>query len=92
MLQSLKPNTTHGEALNEMFCFDFDRPNCLGPDPAASYLLRYGKQFIDTYGTESQGFDQPWAAFLHFVDSHEDTMTLSTMLDPLLAQFIEGAE
>ena len=88
MLQSLKPNTTHGEALNQMFCFDFDRPNCLGPDPAASYLLRYGRQFIDAYGSESNGDQQPWAAFLHFVDSHEDTMTLSTSLDSLFAAFI----
>jgi hypothetical protein len=86
MLQSLKPNTTHGEALNQMFCFDFNRPNCLGPEPAASYLLQYGTNFIDTYGSGKDG--PPWAAFLHFVDSHEDTMTLSTLLDSLLADFL----
>jgi len=89
MLQSLKPNTTHGEALNQMFCFDFNRPSCLGPEPAASYLLRYGRQFIDAYGGSSTDESrQPWAAFLHFVDSHEDTSTLSTLLDPLLANFL----
>ena len=88
MLQSLKPNTTHGEALHSMFCFDFNRPNCLGSDPAASHLLQYGMQFIETYGSDTDASRQPWAAFVHFVDSHEDTMTLSTLLDPLLANFL----
>jgi hypothetical protein len=88
MLQSLKPNTTHGEALNQMFCFDFNRPSCLGTEPSASYLLRYGKEFVNTYGSADDGSSPPWAAFLHFVDSHEDTMTLSFSLDSLLANFL----
>jgi hypothetical protein len=91
MLQSLKPNTTHGHALGKMFCFDFNRPNCLGKEPAASQLLRYGKQFIDAYGSTSNYPRQPFAAFLHFVDSHEDTSTLSTLLDSMLASFFREA-
>ena len=30
-----------------------------------------------------------WAAFLHFIDTHEDTMVLSTMLDAKMSSFIE---
>jgi len=85
MVQSLKPNTTHGEALNRLFCFDFDRPNCVGPDLASRHLLNYGEQFVKAY----QGV-APWAAFLHFVDTHEDTMILSSSLDSQVPSFLEG--
>ena len=84
MLQSLKPNTTHGDALHELFCFDYDRPNCLGPELSSTILLRYGAQFIEAYDRVST----PWAAFLHLIDSHEDTMVLSSTIDAGISSFL----
>lgn len=90
MMQSLAPNTTHGSALQGLFCFDaFSRPNCIGPDLASSILLKYGYQFISTYEKlRSAHSDLRWASFMHFVDSHEDTMLLSATLDPGLSNFL----
>lgn len=91
MMQSLAPNTTHGSALHGLFCFDaFSRPNCIGPDLASSILLEYGHQFISTYEKLRKGThtDLRWASFMHFVDSHEDTMLLSATLDPGLSNFL----
>jgi hypothetical protein len=46
-MQILRPNTTHGNALQGLFCFDdFSRPNCRGPALASSLLFRYGDQFF----------------------------------------------
>lgn len=90
MLKSLEPNTTHGHDLTKLFCFDFDRPNCLGPDLAARHLIQYGQNFIATYENRRTRFDPfvRWAAFLHFIDTHEDTMVLSSMLDAEISSFI----
>ena len=87
MIQSLQPNVTHGSALHEMFCFAFERPNCLGDKLAASYLLNAADQFISAYSG-----DTPWAAFLSFTDSHEDSMSLIQLLDDLLFDFISKIE
>ena len=91
MLQRLEPNTTHGQALQKLFCFDFDRPNCLGPELAATHLLQYGEQFVDTYEHRRQKIDPNlrWAAFMHFIDSHEDTMVLSSVIDHNVSNFLE---
>lgn len=86
MIQSIRPRVDHGDALQRMMCFDFQRPNCVGQIPAAQYLLNYGTQFIQAYNNDQQ--QQPWAAFLHFIDSHEDTMTLEGTLDDLLWKFL----
>ena len=86
MVQSIKPRTHHGQQLHELFCFSFDRPNCLGSKMAAEHLIEYTQQFIDAY----EGLSRPWAAFLSFVDSHEDTLTLASYLDRLLAEFVQG--
>ncbi len=91
MMQSLAPNTTHGSALQGLFCFDaFSRPNCIGPDLASSILLEYGYKFISTYEKLRRNThgDLRWASFMHFVDSHEDTMILSATLDPGLSNFL----
>mmetsp|Transcript_2612 Transcript_2612/g.5489 ORF Transcript_2612/g.5489 Transcript_2612/m.5489 type:complete len:358 (-) Transcript_2612:1145-2218(-) len=91
MMQSLAPNTTHGSALQGLFCFDaFSRPNCIGPDLASSILLEYGYKFISTYEKLRRNThgDLRWASFMHFVDSHEDTMILSAALDPGLSNFL----
>lgn len=92
MMQSLAPNTTHGSALHGLFCFDaFSRPNCIGPDLASTILMEYGHQFISTYEKMMKATDNDlrWASFLHFVDSHEDTMLLSATLDPGLSNFLK---
>ena len=59
-----------------MFCFDFQRPNCLGDTLAVDHLLQYAKEFIQKYS--APGYEaQPWAALLSFIDSHEDSMALA---------------
>jgi Protein of unknown function (DUF229) len=91
MLQSLSPNTTHGSALQGLFCFDsFSRPNCIGPDAAAAILLSYAEQFILAYEEErrTMGSELRWASFLHFTDSHEDTMILAATIDQIIASFL----
>lgn len=92
MLKSLDPNTTHGHDLTQLFCFDFDRPNCLGPDLAARHLIQYGQDFIAKYENRRTHLDPSlrWAAFLHFIDTHEDTMVLSSMLDSEISSFISS--
>lgn len=89
MLQSIKPRTTHGQQLHKMYCFDFDRPNCLGKNLTAEYLANYATQFIDAYHSdEHRPNHPPWAAFLSFIDGHEDTLTLASLLDNVLLKFI----
>ena len=92
MIQSIRPQTHHGKQLHDMFCFYYDRPNCLGGKLAAEHLLKYTRQFFATYngGNEkNSAYAKPWAAFLSFVDSHEDTLTLISYLDRLLVDFIQ---
>jgi hypothetical protein len=92
MLQSIHPQTTHGQQLLKMYCFDFDRPNCLGKHLAAEYLTKYALQFIDTYTHyDSKQSRPPWAAFLSFLDGHEDTLTLASLLDNILFNFIHNS-
>lgn len=86
MVQSIQPRTHHGRQLHEFFCFSFDRPNCLGSKMAAEHLIEYTQQFIDAY----EGISRPWAAFVSFVDSHEDTLTLASYLDGMLAEFVQS--
>ena len=75
-----------------MFCFDFERPNCLGKDLAAEYLVQYAKKFMDTYSnTEKGGSLRPFAAFVSFVDSHEDSLTLISYIDRMLVDLIQAA-
>jgi hypothetical protein len=90
MLKSLEPNTTHGTELGQLFCFDFDRPNCLGPDLAARLLMSYGEEFVTKYEKRRKQVDPllRWAAFLHFIDTHEDTMVMSSILDPEMSSFL----
>jgi len=102
MVQSIKPRTTHGEQLYRMFCFDFDRPNCLGKDFAAQHVMNYAQQFIATYEqttakTSANLKDggmraQPWAAMLSFVDSHEDSLTLISYLDESFVHFLQDID
>jgi len=86
MVASIQPNTTHGSVLHEMNCFDFQRPNCIGHEPAAEHLMRHVSQFIAEYSKRGE----KWAAFLSFVDSHEDTMSLALSLDDLFHKFLSG--
>lgn len=53
--------------------------------------MTYGEEFLVKY-EERRKRDHPllrWAAFLHFIDTHEDTMVLSSMLDIEMASFLE---
>ena len=95
MIQSIRPNVTHGSALHEMLCYDFERPNCVGGRAAADHLLDYSGQFVREYSgrrRSSRGEGgraaKPWAAFLSFTDSHEDTSTLAGTLDLPLYTFL----
>lgn len=101
MIQSMNPKTTHGEQVQRMFCFDYDRPNCLGKDLMAKVLLDYTEKFIIAYSKKKKNNKddeeenetaqpQPWAAFLSFVDSHEDTSTLISYLDHLFFDFLQN--
>ena len=73
-----------------MFCYDFDRPNCLGKDLAALHLIQYAQQFMNNYNKNPALKNaQAWAAFLSFVDSHEDSLTLISYLDELLFWFLQ---
>jgi hypothetical protein len=82
---SLAPNATHGSALHEMYCFDFERPNCIAGKTAASHLSGHAAQFMTEYGREG---GRPWAAFLSFTDSQEDTNVLAAALDEPIASFL----
>jgi hypothetical protein len=76
-LQILKVHADHSLTFT-------DRPNCIGPDLASSHLLQYGEQFVKAYNGVA-----PWAGFMHFVDTHEDTMVLSALLDSQISDFFE---
>ena len=92
-MQSIDPQTHHGKQLNEMFCFSYDRPNCLGEELVAAHMINYTLQFITTYSREegkTSATAKPWAAFISFVDSHEDTSTLVSYLDTLLVDFLQA--
>lgn len=86
MVQSIGPETDHGQQLYEMFCYSFDRPNCLGSSLMAEHAVNYTRQFIDTYESHSK----PWAAFVSFIDSHEDSSTLISYLDGILLDFLQS--
>ena len=93
MIQSMDPNVTHGSQLKEMFCYNFRRPNCLGEDLAANHVLEYTKRFITaqqptSLRNGSSTVAKPWAAFLSFTDSHEDSMALAGVLDEPLSVFL----
>lgn len=70
--------------LQRMFCFDYDRPNCLGNTHTASYLFDYATQFIDARHQQ----DEPWAALLTLVDGQEETETVIGTLDSHMRDFI----
>merc|ERR1719193_1504869 len=79
----MKSETNYGRQLNELFCYHWERPNCVGGKTAASQLLDYSRHFIDAHKSRH------WAQFLHFVDSREDSMTLASLLDDPLTAFFE---
>jgi hypothetical protein len=86
MMRSRISNATnHGYDLQKLFCFHFARPNCVGSHLAAHYLINHTQQFIQAYSRN----DQPWAALISFVDTHEDTLTLGKLIDKMLKNFLE---
>ena len=95
MIQSMMTNTTHGQALHDLYCFHFARPNCVGNSLAVNYPFDHAVQFIEAYSTtttpvieeEKEVHHQPWVAFL--TDTHEDTMTLGRLIDNPLMLFLQ---
>jgi Protein of unknown function (DUF229) len=77
--------TNHGHDLQKLFCFHFARPNCVGRHLAADHLINHTHQFIQAYSRKGQ----PWAAFMSFVDTREDTLTLGRLIDKSLKTFLK---
>ena len=92
MVQSIitENSTDHGSQLKSLFCFDFSRPNCLGTRAAVKILLDYVREFFKVYAPGGGGTTTlPVAAFVHLIDSHEDSMILGTIVDAVVADFLE---
>ena len=79
--------TVHGAQVSQMFCYTRTRPSCLGDKPAPDHLLEYSAQFV----RKAQRHDAPWAAFLQFTDSEEDSMALAGVLDQPVSSFLTQA-
>jgi len=79
-----KLETYYDSQLNRFFCTKWERPNCVGGKSAASHLIDYSRLI-------ARNWDRPWAQFLHFIDSQEDTMALAGLLDDPLSNFLDWA-
>ena len=89
MIQSIRPRTTHGHQLEHLFCQDAEQPGCLGSRQASSVLLEYTAQFIDAYSKAGI----PWAAFAHFVDTHDDSpKSFDQALDRPIEDFLTSID
>ena len=82
----MRPRTSHGAQLQRLFCNSSFQPNCLGEQFAFELVLNYTSQFMKTY----RASDTPWAAFAHFIDSHEDSYTAVAALDEPLQLFLNS--
>ena len=71
------PMPYHGSQIGGMFCFDYDRPNCLGGKHAAFHLFDHVKKFIKLNRNKKQG----WASYITLIDGVEETETLVGTLD-----------
>jgi hypothetical protein len=74
----------HGSQIGGMFCFDYDRPNCLGGKHAATHLFDHVKKFI----TLNRKENERWASYITLVDGVEETETLVGTLDIPLSNFV----
>ena len=89
MIQSIRPRTTHGHQLEHLFCQDAEQPGCLGSRQASSVLLEYTTQFIDAHSKAGI----PWAAFAHFVDTHDDSpKSFDQALDRPIEDFLTSID
>lgn len=84
MARAHTAQTHHGAQVRSMLCFDFARPNCLAGELAAQHVLDHSREFVETYSET-----RPWAAMLHLVDGHEDSMVLSHLLDEPVRAFLD---
>ena len=67
--------------MKELYCQHYGRPFCLGTQKNSDVQLEYVKKFVNQYRSEASSF----AVFAHFIDSHEDSLTLSIVLeDPII--------
>jgi len=67
-----------------MFCFDYDRPNCLGGKHAAARLFDHLKKFI----TLNREENERWVSYITLVDGVEETETLVGTLHIPLRDFL----
>ena len=74
----------HGSQIGGMFCFDYDRPNCLGGKHAVTHLFDHVKKFIALNREENAR----WASYITLVDGVEETETLVGTLDMPLRDFL----
>ncbi len=78
------PALFHGSQMGRMFCFDYDRPNCIGGLHAATHLLSHVKKFI----SQNQEAKKRWASYVTLIDGVEETETLAGGLDLPLSDFL----
>lgn len=81
---------THGGALQDMMCFHFDRPNCVGGYLASELLAQHAEQFVAAYSNSIPS--RPYAAFLTFVDAQEETSIVIRSLDDILYNLMQKME
>lgn len=74
----------HGIQMGGMFCFDYDRPNCLSGTHAATHLFNHFKKFIKLNREEKTR----WASHITLIDGAEETDTLVGALDLPLSYFL----
>lgn len=78
------PALFHGSQMGRMFCFNYDRPNCIGGLHAATHLLSHVKKFI----SQNQEAKERWASYVTLIDGVEETETLAGGLDLPLSDFL----
>jgi len=88
--QSTSDNSTllQGSQMGRMFCFDYDRPNCIGGVPAATHLLNHVKKFI----RHNQKRKERWVSYVTLIDGLEETETLSGALEVPLSDFLSDVK
>lgn len=79
-----EPVTYHGSQLGGIFCFDYDRPNCLYGKHAATYLFHHVNKFI----RRKRRNLQRWAAYITLIEGEEETESLVGTLELPLSDFL----
>ena len=80
-------NSTHyrGNQMSRMFCFDYDRPNCLGSKQTSVHLFDHTRRFI----SHSSRQNERWVTYITLIDGTEESETLAAGLDLPLRNFLQ---